>query len=124
MVKLLFAIILLFQSPIFVEGEASVKQISWQNGKIISEMSFTRPTKFTISEKDNMLILGNQQYQIETTNATDSVVTYTAVGVDGKEFVYDYKKTLTQKNIKWISHGLETWFIYELLNYNEFELGG
>ena len=110
-------------AQIEVGGQATVKKINWQDGKIIDEVNYDGITKFSIIEKDSMLILGNDEHQIIEIISKDSVVTYKLEGKVNKEF--DYKDgILTQKNIGWRSHGLETWFVYSLIvkkNENEFE---
>lgn len=128
MVKLFIIFVLcLLQTPINIGGQASVKKINWQDGKIIEQQEYQYLTNFTISEKDSLIVLGKENHKISQIIATDSVVTYIVVGMTDKEYVYDYDITFTQKNIKWRSHGLETWFQYKLWkpkNNNEFEFGG
>jgi len=107
------------------EDFATVKKINWQDGKIIGEEIYNFNTKLAISETDSTLLVGSERLRIIEIIPTDSVVTYIAENKPDKEYVYDYDAKLTQKNIKWRSHGLETWFVYELINKskNEFEFG-
>ena len=104
-----------------VEGNATVKKVNWQDDKIIDEIQYQGITKFAINETDSIILLGNETLNIKEIIASDSIVTYITNKPD-KEFVYDRDVTLTQKNIAWRSHGLETWFMYVLIgNKNEFE---
>jgi len=108
------------------EDFATVKKINWQDGKIIDQTEYPFKSKLAISEIDSTLLVGSEHLNIIEIIATDSVVTYLAKDKPDKEYVYDYNGKLTQKNIKWRSHGIETWFVYELINKNnnEFEFGG
>lgn len=124
--KYLIMLLLLvtIQNPINIEGQAQIKKISWQDGKIINEINYDGISKFSIHEEDSILIVGNEKYNISEIISTDSIVTYLCNDKPGKEYVYDYEYSLTQKNIKWRSYDLETWFVYTLIkSRNEFELG-
>ena len=120
-----YLLILLFfitQTPINIEGQATLEKINWQDGKVIDGEKYARQTNFSILEVDSVLILGNEKYKIAEIISTDSVVTYLCENRPDKEYVYNYDDALTQKNIKWRSHGLETWFVYTLIkSKNEFE---
>jgi len=114
--------ILVAKAQINVEGKATIKQVDWQDGKVIGEKFFVKESNFAINEIDSVLTLGIEEYKIIEIQPTDSVITYLCENKPDKEYVYNLDDKLTQKNVKWRSHGLETWFIYTLISSgNEFE---
>ena len=118
LIVLLFVLFQVFPNKIEIQNiDCTVDKISWQDGKIIESKSYPQKSLFSISESDSTMLVGQVNYYIKDIIVTDSVITYIAKDIDDKEFVYSpSKKSLTQKNIKWRSHGLETWFVYTPLN--------